>query len=60
MRATTAVPKKAQSLKDSIFTTVFPPAVLVFLTGLIYFPSLKYPFQFDDIANSAKRFCIRT
>ncbi len=52
--------KKAQALKDSIFAKVFPPAVLVFLTGLMYWPSLNYPFQFDDIANIAKRFSIRT
>lgn len=46
-------------LKSSLFQTLFPPAVLLFLTGLIYYPSLKYPFQFDDIANIAKRFAIR-
>ncbi len=54
-----ATQKSVQSIKDSIFTKVFPPAVLVFLTGLVYFPSLRYPFQFDDIANIAKRFSIR-
>ena len=38
---------------------IFPPAVLVFLTGLFYYPSMNYPFQFDDIANIAKKFAIR-
>jgi tetratricopeptide (TPR) repeat protein len=60
MNVSSVVYKKAQALKDSFFAKVFPPAVLVFLTGLMYWPSLKYPFQFDDIANIAKRFSIRT
>lgn len=44
---------------ESLWEKILPPAVLVFLTGLFYFPSLNYPFQFDDIANIAKRFAIR-
>ena len=38
---------------------ILPPCVLVFLTGLIYYPSLTYDFQFDDIANITKHFNIR-
>lgn len=38
---------------------IVPPAVLSMLTMLFYWPSLHYPFQFDDIANISKRFAIR-
>lgn len=38
---------------------IIPPAILSFLTALIYFPSLHYDFQFDDIANITKHFDIR-
>lgn len=36
-----------------------PPFILSFLTGLVYYPSLSYPFQFDDLANISKKFEIR-
>lgn len=36
-----------------------PPSILTLLTVLFYLPSLRYPFQFDDIANISKRFYIR-
>lgn len=38
---------------------LLPPGILAFITGLIYYPSLYYPFQFDDIANISKKFAIR-
>jgi len=38
---------------------LIPPALLTILTTLLYLPSLRYPFQFDDIANISKRFAIR-
>lgn len=44
---------------NSWIAAVLPPAVLVFLTTIIYYPSLNYPFQFDDVMNIAKRFAIR-
>lgn len=36
-----------------------PPALLSILTALVYYPSLSYPFQFDDLANISKKFDIR-
>jgi len=36
-----------------------PPIVLSVLTALFYYPSLSYPFQFDDLANISKKFEIR-
>lgn len=36
-----------------------PPFVLSIITSLVYFPSLPYPFQFDDLANITKKFEIR-
>ncbi|MGE0206331.1 MAG: tetratricopeptide repeat protein [Candidatus Babeliales bacterium] len=38
---------------------IIPPVVLSFLTGLFYYPSLNYNFQFDDVANIQKYFSIR-
>ncbi|MFA5075498.1 MAG: tetratricopeptide repeat protein [Candidatus Babeliales bacterium] len=38
---------------------VIPVFILTILTTLFYFPSLRYPFQFDDIANITKKFVIR-
>lgn len=46
-------------IRNSWLVAILPPAVLVFLTTCIYYPSLRYPFQFDDVANIAKRFAIR-
>lgn len=36
-----------------------PPLLLTFFTMVLYWPSLNYPFQFDDIANISKKFTIR-
>ncbi|MCK4265465.1 tetratricopeptide repeat protein [Candidatus Babeliales bacterium] len=38
---------------------VVPPFLLTFITTVFYYPSLNYPFQFDDIANITKNFQIR-
>lgn len=36
-----------------------PPSLLAVVTTVFYYPSLKYPFQFDDLANITKKFDIR-
>ncbi len=38
---------------------IVPPCFLVFLTTIVYYPSLHYAFQFDDLANITKHFDIR-
>lgn len=38
---------------------IIPATVLAFITGLVYYQSLSYDFQFDDIANITKHFQIR-
>ena len=43
----------------SLWYRIIPPSLLAILTGLIYYPSLHYEFQFDDIANITKHFKIR-
>jgi len=39
---------------------LLPPSILLFITTIVYYPSLHYEFQFDDIANIQKHFQIRT
>lgn len=56
--------QKTSTKKDflfylSKFEKYLPPFILTILTALFYFPSLKYPFQFDDLANITKKFSIR-
>jgi len=41
------------------WTYVIPPVFLSTLTTLFYYPSLWYPFQFDDLANITKNFHLR-
>jgi len=43
----------------SLIYILLPAAVLSALTAIIYWPSLHYAFQFDDIANIQKHFNIR-
>lgn len=43
----------------TLWEKILPPAILSFITLIIYAPSLSYPFQFDDIANITKKFAIR-
>jgi protein O-mannosyl-transferase len=47
--------------KSSIFTHwyLISPILLCIITALVYYPSLHYSFQFDDIANIQKHFKIR-
>lgn len=51
--------EKNSFFQNKLIQALVPPGILVFLTSLIYAPSLYYPFQFDDIANISKRFGIR-
>lgn len=43
----------------SVWYYIIPPCVLAAVTALVYYPSLHYAFQFDDIANITKHFNIR-
>lgn len=45
--------------EGGLWQQIVPPMLLTVLTWFFYWPSLKYPFQFDDIANISKRFAIR-
>jgi tetratricopeptide (TPR) repeat protein len=38
---------------------LLPPALISLLTVVFYYPSLRSPFQFDDLANITKKFDIR-
>jgi hypothetical protein len=38
---------------------IIPPAILTFLSFMLYMPSLRYDFKFDDLANILKFFEIR-
>ncbi len=38
---------------------IVPPLLLSLLAALVYYPSLHYDFQFDDVANIKKHFDIR-
>jgi protein O-mannosyl-transferase len=38
---------------------ILPPFLLILITSIFYGPSLKYDFQFDDLANITKKFAIR-
>lgn len=46
-------------IQNRYLRMLLPPSLLAILTALIYYPSLSYPFQFDDIANISKRYNIR-
>ena len=60
MRAHDASPlRQKNQLAHPWWYTLIPPSLLVVLTSLFYYPSLGYPFQFDDIANISKKFAIR-
>ena len=54
-----------RSKKDFLFLfskleNILPPFILTIITALFYWPSLSYPFQFDDLANITKKFAIRS
>ena len=50
---------KEKPIKLSFIEKVIPPSILTILTIIFYYPSLNYPFQFDDLANITKKFSIR-
>lgn len=50
---------KKQIESTSWLYNIIPPAALAFITACVYYPSLNYEFQFDDIANISKHFNIR-
>ncbi|MCX5922747.1 MAG: tetratricopeptide repeat protein [Candidatus Dependentiae bacterium] len=50
---------KTQTNASSWLYTILPPSFLAILTAIVYYPSLHYEFQFDDIANITKHFDIR-
>ncbi|MBU1007568.1 tetratricopeptide repeat protein [Candidatus Dependentiae bacterium] len=43
----------------TIWYKILPPTLLSMIATAFYYPSLKYPFQFDDLANITKKFDIR-
>ncbi|MFH1644222.1 MAG: hypothetical protein ABIA74_03540, partial [bacterium] len=43
----------------SWYEKLIPPTILAIITTIFYYPSLRYPFQFDDLANISKKFSIR-
>ncbi|MFC1870651.1 tetratricopeptide repeat protein [Candidatus Dependentiae bacterium] len=51
--------EQRQSGQIPLIYRIIPATVLAFITGLVYYPSLSYDFQFDDIANITKHFDIR-
>jgi protein O-mannosyl-transferase len=52
--------KMEKGLKVKFWQLLLPPSLLSLLTYVFYYPSLKYPFQFDDLANITKKFDIRS
>lgn len=51
--------KAASSSRLTWWQLLIPPSLLSLLTLVFYYPSLRYPFQFDDLANISKKFDIR-
>ena len=47
------------SNKAPLWQYIIPPAIISVLTVIFYAPSMRYDFQFDDIANIKKFFYIR-
>jgi len=45
--------------KTPTWQWVLPPCMLSIITAIFYAPSMRYDFQFDDIANITKHFHIR-
>lgn len=50
---------KLKKQSTPLWHYLLPPAILGVITSVIYYPSLHYDFQFDDIANITKHFDIR-
>lgn len=51
--------EQRQAQQIPLIYRIIPATILAFITGLVYYPSLSYDFQFDDIANITKHFDIR-
>jgi tetratricopeptide (TPR) repeat protein len=49
----------AKRSKTAWWQYLIPPTLLSLITALVYYPSLNYEFQFDDLANITKHFQIR-
>jgi protein O-mannosyl-transferase len=54
-----AVEQVVQETKTSWWQWILPPSILSMIGFLTYYPSINYPFQFDDIANITKCYHIR-
>ncbi len=54
-----SIMEQRQEQQLPLIYRVIPPMILALTTGLVYYPSLSYDFQFDDIANITKHFDIR-
>jgi tetratricopeptide (TPR) repeat protein len=60
MKKKSSVNKLSFTYQDSYFWYAFIPCLFLFsITCAIYFPSLHYPFQFDDTPNIVKFYDIR-
>lgn len=51
--------KEQRECVISWLTNLISPGLLTILTVIFYYQSLRFPFQFDDIANISKKFAIR-
>ena len=58
---TKTINKNPQNItpKLTFWHMILPPTLLTMITTAFYYPSLSYPFQFDDLANISKKFDIR-
>jgi len=54
-----AISAEADTASIPLVYRIVPPCILAALAALVYYPSLHYAFQFDDIANITKHFNIR-
>jgi tetratricopeptide (TPR) repeat protein len=50
---------QTKGTKAAWWQYLVPPTLLSLITALVYYPSLNYEFQFDDLANITKHFQIR-
>ena len=56
---TAKIQKEEPPRSYSIWEKLLPPTILSIITTAFYYPYLRYPFQFDDIAHITKMFHIR-
>jgi len=55
----TSATDTSATIKLTFWHKFLPPMILSLITTVFYNASLKYPFQFDDLANITKKFDIR-